>query len=286
MEIKPNPRQIFVIMPFKEKLAPQSLYHNILKDLPGWSAIRVDENLEIPDGLCAICRDIQQSKCVIADLSGLNHNVFLELGIAMGLGIPYILLTQNLKELKKIFDVLRLRVILYSREEKDSPIISNSEELIEKLIASLEVVESNKVIDPKLTDYLPESSSEHSKILDILNDAELKKEQEAKDSLDKILESLAKSGYLKSQKGKLAITQKLANDVPTSVLVSLMISYPKYVTILSISREIGAQSAEVEPFFKSVLIDHVEHINREYRLTITGINWVVNEIRLHYEITV
>jgi hypothetical protein len=49
VDIKPDPQKLFVIMPFREEQAPQSLYHDILKALHDWNVSRVDEKYDIPD---------------------------------------------------------------------------------------------------------------------------------------------------------------------------------------------------------------------------------------------
>lgn len=48
-----------------------------------------------PDILCAIWRDIASASLVVADLTNLNPNAVLELGIAQALGRPTLVLSQT-----------------------------------------------------------------------------------------------------------------------------------------------------------------------------------------------
>ena len=60
-----------------------------------------------------LVREISQSAICIADITGLNANVMWEVGFAMALGKPTLLMTQNLAELP--FDLKDMRTISYDR---------------------------------------------------------------------------------------------------------------------------------------------------------------------------
>ena len=127
VDIKYEPNRIFVLMPFSEEVVPQNLFFNVLQSLPGWNVNRADSDLSKPEIWCKICANIQSSRAVIADLSGLNPNVFLELGLTWGVGKQFILLTQDHRNLP--FDTKSFHVIEYSRsgsEVLNSTLIQNS----------------------------------------------------------------------------------------------------------------------------------------------------------------
>lgn len=67
----------------------------------------------------AIVNDIwtltQESKVILADLSGKNPNVFYELGLAHALTKPAILVTESIDDVP--FDLRSLRVIVYDKNE-------------------------------------------------------------------------------------------------------------------------------------------------------------------------
>lgn len=53
-------------------------------DVEDWRDLNVEGNIIF----CEICRAIRQTKCVVADISGLNFNVLFEFGFAIGSGKP------------------------------------------------------------------------------------------------------------------------------------------------------------------------------------------------------
>lgn len=105
-------RYAFVIMPFDAEL--NEIYEDFLaptlRDV-GFEVARADDLFDQQNILRSIVGSIQQSHLVVADLTGLNPNVFYELGVAHALNRPVILLTQNIEELP--FDLRSYRVIQY-----------------------------------------------------------------------------------------------------------------------------------------------------------------------------
>ncbi len=213
LDIELKPKQVFVIMPFKEKYAPQSLFDEVLKPITDWNFIRVDEsNYDITDGLCAICRDIQESAYVVADLSSLNYNVFLELGMAMGLGIPYILLTQDDEELKNAFDILGLLAIGYSRNKDDSRKIVDVDNLRDEILLRIKEVDESKYI--------------------------IKYTEEQEDAIVKdLFKRLAKARIIKSIDMKLTFDSDISS-LHIRIIISLLARYPNYRSIPEIEQEI------------------------------------------------
>jgi nucleoside 2-deoxyribosyltransferase len=77
----------------------------------GFLCERVDEEVFIGDVLEQIKKKIDTAKVVIAELSGANPNVYLELGYAWGKGRPTVLLIQDKQDLR--FDVQSQRCLKY-----------------------------------------------------------------------------------------------------------------------------------------------------------------------------
>jgi nucleoside 2-deoxyribosyltransferase len=75
---------------------------------------------------------IRSASLVIADLTGSNPNVYLEVGYAWGSGVPTVLLVNDTDDLK--FDVRGQRCIVYKR-------IKDIEEKLRKEIKELIKIE-------------------------------------------------------------------------------------------------------------------------------------------------
>jgi hypothetical protein len=104
---------VFVAMPFKVEM--EDTYHyGIYRavDANGYECERVDKTAFTGDILQQIKDSIETAVAVIAELSGENPNVHLELGYAWGKHIPTILLLRDGEEL--CFDVRGQRCITYS----------------------------------------------------------------------------------------------------------------------------------------------------------------------------
>lgn len=103
---------IFVAMPFSDVM--EDIYFYGIQGTvhaAGYLCERVDMDRFTGDILARIKERIETAALVIADLSGSNPNVYLEVGYAWGKGRPTLLLSQNLEELT--FDVKSQRCIFY-----------------------------------------------------------------------------------------------------------------------------------------------------------------------------
>jgi nucleoside 2-deoxyribosyltransferase len=90
----------FVLISFEEQFEP--VWLDLIKaplERAGYEVERADSRLDQRSILQNIFRGIEAADLIVADLTGSNPNVFYELGVAHALGIPTILLTQNLEEL-------------------------------------------------------------------------------------------------------------------------------------------------------------------------------------------
>jgi hypothetical protein len=119
---------IFVAMPFDKKM--DDVFHYGIRNAvnsAGYLCERVDEVSFTGDILDVIKRRIRDASLLIADLTTSNPNVYLEVGYAWGVGVPTVLLAQDVQELK--FDVKSQKCIIYSGirelEEKLTPELKN-----------------------------------------------------------------------------------------------------------------------------------------------------------------
>jgi hypothetical protein len=110
-EKKPH---IFVAMPFREDM-DDIYYYGIQPSVHsmGYLCERVDLVSFTGDILDRIKSRIETAELMIADLTGSNPNVYLEVGYAWGKGLPTILIAKDGEELK--FDVRGQKNIKYKR---------------------------------------------------------------------------------------------------------------------------------------------------------------------------
>lgn len=99
-------------MPFEEAL--KEVYISGIKETledSGWSCHRSDERFDTPEVVCTICKSVQESSLILADLTGRNPNVFLEIGLAFGLEKYVVFLSQKSEDIP--FDTKTFRAIIY-----------------------------------------------------------------------------------------------------------------------------------------------------------------------------
>jgi len=112
-----KPNTAFVLMPLAKEF--DEIYFKGIKDgLPtGWECSRSDERWDIPEAVCKICKSIQEATLIIADTTGRNPNVFLELGLSFGFEKKFVLVTQNIADLP--FDIRTFNAIEYHLNDLD-----------------------------------------------------------------------------------------------------------------------------------------------------------------------
>ena len=125
-ELKPH---VFVAMPFKKDM-DDIFYYGIQQPVraAGFLCERVDQDTFIGGILDQVKKKIDTAAVVIAELSGANPNVYLEVGYAWGKGHPTILLAKNEEELR--FDVRDQRCLKYER-------IRDLEEILKRKLKEL-----------------------------------------------------------------------------------------------------------------------------------------------------
>jgi hypothetical protein len=111
-EVADKQKHVFVAMPFSNEM--EDLYHYGIRQAVlanGFLCARIDHEIFSGGIFDQIKKKIDDASVVIADLSGANANVYLELGYAIGKGIPTVQLVRDVKELK--FDVQAERCLVY-----------------------------------------------------------------------------------------------------------------------------------------------------------------------------
>jgi hypothetical protein len=103
----------FVAMPFSEDF--EDLFHYGISSAvrtAGLLCERIDQQAFTGDVVTRLQREIRGARLVVADLTGSNANVFLEVGYAWGCGVPTVLISRRESPLK--FDVQGQRCLRYS----------------------------------------------------------------------------------------------------------------------------------------------------------------------------
>lgn len=105
----------FVALPFEPEFG--KIYEEVIKPAcedVGYDVNKADSIESHRNILEDIVKGIANTDLLIADLTTSNPNVFYELGIANGIGIPTILITQDLEEVP--FDLRAYKIIEYSTD--------------------------------------------------------------------------------------------------------------------------------------------------------------------------
>lgn len=103
---------VFVAMPFVQEM--EDVFHYGIQNAVnsvGWLCERADLSAFTGDVMHWVRKRIKTASLVIADLTGANPNVYLELGFAWGCGTPAVILAKDVQDLR--FDVRGQRCLLY-----------------------------------------------------------------------------------------------------------------------------------------------------------------------------
>ena len=251
-DITYNPRKIFVIMPFRESQAPQSLFNEIKSRMVGWQVEKANTDTSKPEVWCTICANIQESRAVIADLSGANPNVLLELGMVFGMSRPFVLLTQNYDDLT--FDTQGFQVHKYTRQTADNSKIANPDSIIKKIVTIIED-------SPELTPELFDASREGRLYRRVLGAKKIA------------------SDYWTVDRGKWSVNE--IGDNIDKVVVCLLDQYPAPKNTSLISRETGIsqrQALRIVTGESGSNSRFFEKLQGGYQLSDAGIYWALEEI--------
>ena len=122
----------FVIMPFEAEF--ESIYSKLIKAPlveAGYEVTRADSLLDQRNILSDIVRGITTADLIVADLTTNNPNVFYELGLCHGLGLPTILLAQSINDVP--FDLQSYKILVYETHfDKIDKLRSKLKDIAEK----------------------------------------------------------------------------------------------------------------------------------------------------------
>jgi hypothetical protein len=246
--IQYDPNKLFILMPFSEKVAPQSLF-DLLQELQHWNVVRADSDLSKPEIWCKICANIQESRAVIADLSGLNPNVFLELGLTWGLGKPFVLLTQSTESLP--FDTRSFHVIKYERSGSS---IKNDKRVKNDVVRALKELPSPAFIS---SDTTPEGYL-----------------------ASRIREAKARTTrFWRIVKGAWRVID--VNRAVFKIGVCLLKAHPMPKTASEISNQTGVSINTIHTYTTSQTHAHADYFGRSpdgIEFTDEGIYWMLDEV--------
>jgi len=113
-------RLVFMLMPFAEEY--KAFYEIAIKQAIqglGLECKRVDDFYQSRNIMGDIIKGIQNAKFILADLSGRNPNVFLEVGIAHATQKHVLLITQKLEDVPPKLQVVRCHIYRSTIEGKD-----------------------------------------------------------------------------------------------------------------------------------------------------------------------
>jgi hypothetical protein len=124
-------QHIFVAMPFRPEM--DDIYdYGIVSAVKsaGYLCERADLSSFTGGVMQWVCQRIKSASFVVADLTGANPNVYLEIGYAWGCGIPTVLLVNDAENLK--FDVKGQKCIVYKRIKDIEEKLSNELQALSK----------------------------------------------------------------------------------------------------------------------------------------------------------
>ena len=149
--------KVFVIMPFDEDFL--ELYNKLREDFKDNFEFTNAGDLDNQQNILQdIVEGIYKADVIIADLTGLNPNVFYELGLAHAMNKKVVIITQDISELP--FDIKSYRVNEYSL--KFNKIIYLEDELEKLLFGAIngDIKYGNPVLD-----YIPNYFKNNSEVL-------------------------------------------------------------------------------------------------------------------------
>lgn len=110
-QLKKN--RAFIAMPFSDEYRDAYEYGIVQAlEAAGYEYYKADNDINNKDLMCKICEEIQSCSIVIVNISSLNPNVMLELGLAYGLGKSVIIIKD--KATSPVSDIGSIEYIEYS----------------------------------------------------------------------------------------------------------------------------------------------------------------------------
>ena len=183
-----NKQKVFVITPFDEDFLAlyDELKNNFEDDFKFTNAGDLDNQQNI---LQDIVEGIYQADVIIADLTGLNANVFYELGLAHAMNKKVIIITQDIGELP--FDIKSYRANEYSLQFNKLPKLID--ELRKLLFGAID--NSVKYGNP-VSDCIPDYYTSRDIEIPSKNAEDDKDKTKKEDCTDSISEDEGEKGFL------------------------------------------------------------------------------------------
>lgn len=204
-----NKPVVFVIMPFIEEIL--ALYDKVKSDFENEFTFTNAGDLDNQQNILQdIVEGIYQADIVIADLTGLNPNVFYELGLAHAMNKKVIIITQDIGELP--FDIKSYRAIEYSLLFHKLPLFLTE---VKKLLDG--AMDGSTRFGNPVSDFIPDFFSKPSvkitehgstEIMETDNLSETTEESEGKGYLDFIADITDNSSTIEEEIGAMGIDLK------------------------------------------------------------------------------
>ena len=168
----------FVVMPFSPSL--DSVYQLIVKpavESCGIKCLRADEESQGHIHSQMLQR-IYQSAVIVADITGLNANVFYELGVAHSSGCKTVVICDRSKLATVPFDISSYRVFDYQHPDQEDDV--SVDEVVKKLAEQIRriVGDQSEGIPNPVQDYLASQSPFRSSNSLFVNELGAKSEEE------------------------------------------------------------------------------------------------------------
>ena len=127
-EIDPRRFDVFFALPFVDPPTCKKTCDVLIdwlvekRGIDQMRIFRADKWTYSGDFICKICKALQESRLVVADITGGNPNVFYEIGLAVGMGKPVVLIYDNTAPGGRIpSDLLAWEYIPYEGDNPDDP---------------------------------------------------------------------------------------------------------------------------------------------------------------------
>lgn len=203
---------VFVIMPFKEDIL--ALYEKLKSDFENDFTFTNAGDLDNQQNILQdIVEGIYQANIVIADLTGLNPNVFYELGLAHAMNKKVIIITQDLGELP--FDIKSYRAVEYSLLFHKLPVFLDE---VKKLLFG--AIDNSVKFGNPVSDFIPDFFTKPSLSANATDVAESNEkpadsdDDEGKGYLDYITDIIENSNGIKEEIDAMgADIQDMSNSV-------------------------------------------------------------------------
>lgn len=194
--------KVFVITPFNEDFL--ALYDELKRVFDTGYEFENAGDLDNQQNILKdIVEGIHNAQVIIADLTGLNANVFYELGLAHAMNKKVIIITQDIGELP--FDIKSYRANEYSLQFNKLPTLI---EKLRKLLGG--AIDNTTQYGNPVSDYLPEYFSSAPEVMPVDSSGAISTERDSTEEPDE-----GDKGYLDYISDIQEYAQKMTNEINT-----------------------------------------------------------------------